>query len=144
MSERPSSRTPDAPARFEPPASELTEPFWEATRRRELLLQWCGACDAVVHYPREVCPACLGTDLEWRPASGRGTVYATSVMHKPAHPGLADRVPYTVALVDLEEGARLMTNIVGGDAPVGTTVVVTWEELSDGRALPLFSPEVQG
>ena len=128
-------------ARFALPASRLTTPFWDATREKRLLLQWCKSCDEVVHYPREACPRCLGEDLEWRPASGRGDVYACCVMQRPATPGLA--VPYVVALVDLEEGARMMTNVVGcspADVVVGMPVQVTWEALDDGRALPQFEP----
>ncbi len=131
------------PKRFEPPVSEIAKPFWEASRKRELVLQWCRSCDRVIHYPREICPACMGADLEWRSASGRGEVYAYSVMHRPGNPLMADRVPYTVALVDLEEGARLMTNIVGCEpdsVEVGMAVQITWEELSDGRNLPQFEP----
>lgn len=133
----------DAPTRFEPPVSEVARPFWDATRERRLVLQWCRTCEQPVHYPREVCPRCLGTELEYRPASGRGEVYAFSVMHRPGNPLMADRVPYVVALVDLEEGARMMSNVVGCEPDavrVGQPVRVTWEPLSDGRALPQFEP----
>ena len=129
--------------RFEPPVSPAAEPFWEATREQRLVLQWCTDCAAPVHYPREVCPKCLGRALEFRPASGRGVVYAASVHPKPSNPTMADRVPYVVALVELEEGVRLMTNVVGCDpetVAVGLPVKITWEALSDGRHLPLFEP----
>lgn len=129
--------------RMEPPVSEVTEPFWQATRNRQLLLQWCTACDEVIFYPREACPRCLGTSLQWRPASGRGVVYAVSVQHKPAYASLADRVPYAVALIDLEEGVRMMSNVVGcavEDVVIGQPVEVRWEALSDGRHLPQFQP----
>lgn len=129
--------------RMEPPVSEVTEPFWQATRNRQLLLQWCTVCDEVIFYPREACPRCLGTSLQWRPASGRGVVYAVSVQHKPAYPSLADRVPYAVALIDLEEGVRMMSNVVGcavDDIVIGQAVEVRWEALSDGRHLPQFQP----
>ena len=71
---------------FEPPVTETTQPFWDATRRHQLLLQWCAECDQVVWFPREVCPGCLGTTLEWRRASGRGEVYACTVEHRPSMP----------------------------------------------------------
>ena len=125
------------------PETPLTAPYWEATRRRELLLQWCRDCDAAVYYPRAVCPTCLGEDLEWRTASGRGEVYAFTVHHKAQHPAFEDLTPYVVALVDLAEGARVLSNVVGcppGEVRVGQPVTVTWEELPDGRALPLFEP----
>jgi len=132
-----------APTRVEPPASPAAEPFWAATRDQRLVLQWCRACEAPVHFPREACPGCLGTDLEFRPSAGRGTVYAVSVMPKPAHPLLAGREPYTVALVELDEGVRLLSNVVETDpwsVAVGQPVEVCWEPLSDGRHLPQFRP----
>jgi uncharacterized OB-fold protein len=132
--------------RFEPPESEAGRPFWEATRRRSFELPWCKRCDKPFWYPREFCPSCLSPALEWRVASGAGVVYACSVMPKPAHPGMAERTPYTVALVELAEGPRLMTNIVGVDpdtVAVGMPVRLVWEELSDGRNLPVFEPSAE-
>lgn len=129
--------------RFEPPVSEHAKPFWDATRERRLVLQYCRADGRPVHYPREVCPRCLGTDLEWREASGLGTVYAFTVNHVPATVAIGREPPFVVALVDLNEGVRFMTNIVGcapGDVRVGMPVRVSWEPLSDGRALPVFAP----
>jgi uncharacterized OB-fold protein len=129
------------PRRIEPPETELTRPFWDATREGRFILQWCKPCGLPVHYPRECCPRCLQCELEWRPASGRGEVYAVSVMHRAGNPLMQDRVPYAVALVDLEEGVRFMTNIVNcppSSVKVGMPVSLTWEKLSDGRALPLF------
>ena len=131
-------------ARLEPPVTDVTVDFWEATKEGRLLVQYCGACDSAIFYPREVCPTCLSADsLEWRPSSGKGTVYAYSVQHRPANPTMADRVPYTVALVELDEGIRMMSNIIDcspDDVSVGMPVTVAWEDLSDGRKLPQFSP----
>lgn len=132
-----------APVRLEPPVTPVSQPFWEATRDRRLLVQWCTDCDRPIFYPREVCPSCLGTDLEWRPSAGTGTVYAVSVQHRPANPTMADRVPYVVALIDLDDGIRLLSNVVGcdpGEVAIGQPVEVTWELLSDGRHLPQFQP----
>jgi len=136
-------------ARIEPAATELTDPFWDATRERRYLVQWCSACATPIFYPREVCPACLSADsLEWRQSSGRATVYAVSVQHRPANPTMADRVPYAVALVEVDAGdgastIRVMSNVVNCDPQsirVGDAVSLTWEELSDGRNLPQFEP----
>jgi len=134
---------PAAPPRPEPPQSGVTAPFWDATRRRQFLLQWCIPCDRAVFYPRDVCPQCLCDELEWRPASGRGSVYAVTVEQRPRDPRLASRAPYAVALIDLEEGVRVMSNVVGcapEDVTAGMVVTVTWEPLSDGRMLPQFEP----
>jgi uncharacterized protein len=136
--------TSERPARpIEPPVSDSSAPFWDATRERRLVIQWCTACNAPVWFPREFCPGCSGDALEWRPASGRGEVYAYTVEHRPSMPTPFGDEPYVVALVELVEGPRLMTNIVGCPADtvaVGMAVQVTWEGLSDGRNLPLFEP----
>jgi uncharacterized OB-fold protein len=128
---------------LEPPITSVAEPFWAATRRGELVLQWCTSCERPIWYPREVCPACFGSTLEWRAASGAGVVHAVSVHHLPGPGRSADDVPYAVALIDLAEGVRVMSNIVN-TAPdgvtVGDAVQVTWLPLSDGRNLPQFEP----
>lgn len=129
--------------RFEPTPTELTTPFWEATRDRRLVLPWCRSCERPHWYPRWVCPHCGSVDLDWRPSAGRGRVYALSVQHRPGWPGLAEHVPYPVVIVELEEGVRMLANLVGvvaDEAEIGVEVVVAWEELSDGRQLPVFSP----
>ncbi len=139
-------------ARIEPKATEATDAFWDATRESRYLVQWCTQCDAPIFYPREVCPQCLLADnLTWRESSGNATVYAVSVQYRPANPTMADRVPYAVAIVELDAGdarvgsdrrtIRCMTNIVDCDpetVTVGMPVTLTWEALSDGRQLPLF------
>jgi uncharacterized protein len=141
------------PTRFEPPVQPESGPFWEATRERNLLVQWCTACDRGVFYPRVFCPHCGAGNggaggsgaLEWRRASGHGTVFSAVVEHRPEAAGAAfsGGQPYCVALVDLEEGVRMLTNVVGcppEDVRCGLAVSVTWEPLSDGRQLPLFEP----
>lgn len=134
-------------ARIEPKATELTDPFWDATREGKYLVQWCAACATPIFYPREVCPQCLSADsLEWRESSGTGTVYAVSVQYRSMT--MADQIPYAVALVEVDAGngtdtIRVMSNVVNCDPTtinVGDAVSLTWEELSDGRNLPLFEP----
>ena len=136
-------------ARFEPKATDISDPFWDATREQRYLVQWCSACATPIFYPREVCPRCLSaTSLEWRESNGKGTVYALSVQHRPANPTMADRVPYVVALVEVDAGdggqtVRVMSNVVNCDPSsvnVGDSVRLTWEALSDGRNLPLYEP----
>jgi uncharacterized protein len=131
------------PRRVEPVPTEISAPFWEATREERLVLQWCIDCDQPIFFPRDRCPGCIGSALEWRPATGRGTVYAVTVEQRPEISSVASAEPFAVALVELEEGARMMTNVVGcppADVTVGMAVTVTWEPLSDGRHLPLFEP----
>lgn len=129
--------------RLEPKASELTQPFWEATRDNQLMVQWCQKCDAGIYYPRWACPSCLGDDLTWRAASGKGTLYSFNVGSASANPMMADMAPYSVALVDLDEGVRMVSTVVGcdpDDLKVGMALQVDWEPLSDGRNLPVWRP----
>ena len=130
-----------APDRLQPPISDAAVGFWDATRQLQLVLQWCDDCDRAIHFPREACPSCLGDRLAFRPAAGTGTVYACSTMPAPGNPSMAGRAPYVVALVDLPEGVRMLTSIVGDgalDVLVGDAVTVAWEPLVDGRHLPVF------
>ena len=131
-------------SRIEPPLTPLNEPFWNATREQRLIAQRCDACAAFIWYPRDFCPSCLGSDLTWTELAGTGTIHTFNVMRKPGNPMMADEVPYVVALVDLDEGIRMTTNIVGA-APEAVRcdqpVVVDWSvALDDGRRLPMFAP----
>lgn len=136
---------PAPPARFEPPSSNVSEPFWDATREQRLVLQHCTSCKRVIWFPRVLCQHCGSRAIEWRDTDGAATVYAISVQYNAAHPGLRDRVPYVVALVDLDVGVRMMTNIVGDDAleiTIGQRVRPSWEPLTDGRHLLVFESVV--
>jgi hypothetical protein len=126
-----------------PRIDEESRGYWEACRRHEFVLQRCRACSTVRHYPRALCPACLSADTEWLRASGRATVYSFTVMHQNQAPGFRDRLPYVLAVVELDEGIRILTNIV--ECPVesvriGMPVEVVFEDLSDEVALPQFRP----
>ncbi|MBV1894616.1 MAG: OB-fold domain-containing protein [Ilumatobacteraceae bacterium] len=130
--------------RIEPATTPLTEPFWDATRNHQLSAQQCGACSSFVWYPRERCPKCLSDDLTWTNLAGEGTIYSFNIMRKPGNPMMADMVPYVIALVDLDEGIRMTTNIVNAEPEsleCGQRVAVDWSvELEDGRRLPTFHP----
>jgi len=134
-------RPEGSPERFAPPTSAAAEPYWAATRERRLDLQRCLTCDRAVHFPREICPHCHGVELSFATSAGVGAVYAVTIMPTPALPSMAGRAPYAVALVDLDDGVRMLTNLVGDgalDAVVGDRVRVAWEPLEDGRHLPVF------
>lgn len=138
----PSDRPGDAPARPGPRPSPVSQPFWEAAGRRELLLQHCAACDRWVFYPRRRCPYCWADELGWRRASGAGTVASFTAIHRPGHPAFAHDVPYVVALIDLAEGPRMLSNVVGcpfEEVEVGMPVEVVWDE-SGEATLPHFRP----
>ena len=127
----------DAQPRPYPEPDGETQPFWDGIAGGRLRLQRCRACARHVFYPRSVCPHCMAAELEWVDASGRGTVHALTVVHRAA-PGFAEEAPYVVALVELEEGPRMMTRLLGvapGEAKIGMPVEVAIE--GDPR-LPYF------
>jgi len=119
-------------------------PFWEATKEKKLVIQYSPETKRYYHYPREavvISPTTL--EVQWRQASGKAEVYSFSVMRKPGNPSMAAKVPYVVAIVQLEEGVRMMTNIVNcpiENVKIGMKVRLTWEELKDGMHLPVFEP----
>lgn len=128
-----------------PRLNELdTKPFWEATKNKQLTYQKCDACGTVVFYPRRHCTGCTSGQLSWHTASGKGTIYSYSVVRQSYHPFYRDKTPYAVAWVDLDEGPRLLSNIVGindpqSDIRIGQKVEVEWEEHEE-LCIPLFRP----
>lgn len=101
-------------------------PFWEGLAEGRLRAPWCERCDRPVLYPRALCPRCHDEVGPWRDLSGRGTVYACAVEHRAWLPGFDLEPPYVVAVVELEEGARLVTNVIAppDDVVVGMPVVL--------------------
>jgi len=117
--------------------------YWEAARRHELVLQRCRSCDRFRFYPRSHCPYCFSGSFAWQSASGRGTVYSFTIIHRAPSPGFEAKVPYVLALIDLSEGVRMMSNITEcdpNDVEIGMPVEIAFEDLSDTISLPQFRP----
>jgi uncharacterized OB-fold protein len=116
--------------------------FWTAAREGRLLIQRCSGCGRWQYPPDVGCPACLGDDLVPTEVSGRGSVYSFTVVRQAFDPALSEAFPFVVALVELEEGPRMLTNIVDADPAslsVGMPVEVTFEPVGD-QSLPVFRP----
>jgi uncharacterized protein len=118
-----------------------TQPYWTGAAAGELRLQRCADCGTAFFYPRSSCPQCASTAVEWFTASGRATLYSYTITHRPA-PGF--EAPYAIAVVQLAEGPRMMTNIVGIDNTPDNLVLdmdleVTFEQRGE-IALPQFTP----
>ncbi|MEU4487534.1 OB-fold domain-containing protein [Streptomyces purpurascens] len=96
-----------------PEPDAFTRTYWDAAAEGRLLIRRCRACGRAHHYPREFCPRCWSEDVVWEPASGRATLYTWSVVHRNDLPPFAERTPYVAAVVDLAEGPRMMTEVVG-------------------------------
>ncbi len=131
--------------RFVPTPSPETRPFWDGTAAGELRIQSCNDCREPFFYPRSSCPRCGGMNLEWIVCSGRATLYSYVISARPA-PGF--EAPTVIAVVELEEGPRMLTNIVGvlpepQFLPLDLPVRVTFEERGD-LAIPVFEPDEDG
>lgn len=98
-----------------PEPDAFTRPYWEAAAQGRLLLRRCASCGRAHHYPREFCPYCWSEDVSWEQASGDAVLYTWSVVHVNDLPPFRDRLPYVAAVVDLAEGPRMMTTVVGCD-----------------------------
>jgi uncharacterized protein len=132
---------PEQP-RFDLPTIEPeSQPFWDAAKEGRFLFQRCEACGAAQHYPRPFCTSCWSDRVSWEEASGRGELYTYSIVYMNDLAPFAERVPYVAAAVDLVEGPRIMTNIVGADPAelrVGAPVVVDFQQLTDEITAPVF------
>jgi uncharacterized protein len=120
-----------------------SEPYWEAAKEKRLVLQQCRDCGKHQFYPRGVCSHCLGSALDWVESRGRGKVHTFTVCHRAPHPGFAGQLPFVIAVIELEEGVRMMTNIVGCDPKtirIDMPVNVTFEEATPEITLPQFTP----
>ena len=122
-----------------------TKPFWDHCREEQLLVQKCDRCGEYQFYPRGICANCWSTDIQWVESSGKGTVWTFTVTHQNRSPGFAEEVPYVLALVELEEGVRMFTNIIEcdpQDVKIGMPVEVTFVQANDQITLPYFKPAV--
>jgi uncharacterized protein len=136
------------PARYARPLPMVTpenERYWQGARDHELWLRNCRACDRTYFYPRDICPSCGSRDTEWKQVSGRGTLYTYAIVHRAPGAAFADMVPYVTAVVELDEGGRMMTNLVDiepdpAQITVGMPVEVTFDDVTPEVTLPKFRP----
>ncbi len=113
--------------------------YWEGINRHELVFQRCKECGTWRHPPRPVCPKCRSFEKEWAPSTGKGTVYSWVTYQESPHPGF--KAPYSVVLLEMEEGVRLVSNMVDikpEEISIGMPVEVVFEDIAEGLTLPKF------
>lgn len=128
-----------------PIVTEDSQFFWDAAAQRRLVAQRCQGCGRLHHPPRPVCPACHSLSSEVVELSGAGTVYSYAVLHHPQNPQFT--YPLVAVLVDLDEGVRVLSNLVGvepADVRIGMPVRVAFAPAADGREVPVFEPRGTG
>lgn len=126
-----------------PQPDAVSAPYWQALSEGRLTFQRCARCCGAWLPPRTECPHCLSADWAWERASGRGKLVSWVVYHVPYHPAFADRIPYTVAVVALEEGPRMISNLIGAGDPEALRIdqdLMLAIEQEHGMAVARFRP----
>jgi len=125
-----------------PEITELNAPFWEGLAAGEMRLQQCGACGAKQYPAESFCYACGSQDVAWTPTDGGGEIYSFIVVHQLYHKAFKDHLPYVVAIVQLDDGPRILGAMLGLDGPpeVGMRVRPTFQNIGNDRAIMLFEP----
>ncbi len=130
-----------------PANAEFTQPFWDATKKHELVIPHCNQCDLFFWHPQEVCPRCLSSNFTWDKVSGKGRVYGYTTIYQSANPAFADDSPYVYACIQLDEGARMVGNLVDVDPKdwhsgekVNTRVEAVFDDVSDDWTFVRWRP----
>ena len=126
-----------------PQNPELTRPYWEAAKRHELVIPRCRKCAHLFFYPRFECPRCFSTDLEWAKMSGEARVHTFTIVRQPVNPAFLEDVPYIYALVQLNEGPRLISNVVQcdiDDVKIDMPLTVFFDDVTSDWTLVKFRP----
>lgn len=124
-----------------PQPTRESEEYWAGALRNQLLVQWCEHCSRHQFYPRAFCTSCLSDELQWVKVSGRGTIYTFTISRIAPSPAFQSLLPYATAVVELNEGVRLLTNILEPDLSkivIGAEVEVCFEPIRDDVCLPQF------
>jgi uncharacterized OB-fold protein len=130
------------PAQPLPQPTTETAAYWAAAQEQRLVIQRCGGCGEYQFYPRAFCTTCLSDNIEWIDASGHGRIYTYTVCRIAPSPAFESRLPYVLALIDLDEGVRLVANILNADLErvvIGARVSVCFESVSENCTLPQFT-----
>ncbi|MCL5985476.1 MAG: Zn-ribbon domain-containing OB-fold protein [Actinobacteria bacterium] len=126
-----------------PEITPETKKFWEAAKNHQLVLQRCKSCGEIIYFPRIICYRCLSEDLEWVESIGNGTVYSFTIIMQPAYKSFESEVPYVYAIIDLDDGARMISNIVNIEptkVKIGMRVKVIFDDVSPEISIPKFEP----
>lgn len=121
-------------------ADPTTDYFWNSASNHALVIQRCRGCLHHQFYPRPFCLGCDGDEVEWVEASGFATVYSRTIVHLPPAPGLGLTAPYVAAIVELDEGPRMLTNLTSENCLIGDRVKVQWRPREGQAPVPIFGP----
>lgn len=119
--------------------------YWEQAAAGKLVFQRCNDCDSVQFYPRVLCTACNSRSMDWAESSGKGTLFTFSIVHQPPHPGFREDLPYITAIVELEDGVKMPSQVIGiepdpDQLSIGMSLEVAFEQITESISLPKFRP----
>lgn len=126
-----------------PKPSPWSQPFWDGCKNKKLLIQKCRSCKKHIFYPKLFCPFCLSTDLRWIESTGKGRIYTFTVIYSYQPTEFSEDVPYVVAVIDLDEGVKMMSNIIGctpEEVRCDMGVEVVFDDVTEEVTLPKFKP----
>ena len=128
-----------------PQPDPVTQPYWDSLKAHEMQIQRCNDTGKFFFYPRGISPYTLSDNISWEKVSGKGTLYAYTIVQNQRQPGFAEEVPYIVAMIDLEEGPRMMTNLIDIEptpetVKIGMAVEIVYDDVTDEITLPKFRP----
>ncbi len=128
-----------------PQADPVTQPYWDSLKAHAMQIQRCNDTGKFFFYPRGLSPFTLSGNISWEPVSGKGTLYAFTIVQLNRAPGFADELPYVVALIELDEGVRLMSNLIDvtpnpESVKIGMPVELVYDDVTDDITLPKFRP----
>ena len=127
------------PEKPRPLSTPANEPYWQGLREHRLLVQRCGGCGKLRHYPRPMCDACYAMDYAWQEIEGKGSVYSWAVTHHPFHPAFKREVPYVTVTAELSDGIRMQAPLADKDASrlaLGAAVVVEFVDVDTTLTVP--------
>jgi uncharacterized OB-fold protein len=133
--------TPSQYEKFLPEPTEISKPFWDYCRKHELRMQFCGKCSNWIWYPRASCPEFGSREgLEWKKLSGKGEVYSFTIIRQVIDnsPAFQKDIPFTIGLIELEEGPRIYSNLKGDEILIGDEAVVYFDDVTPDFTLPKF------
>ena len=128
-----------------PQPQQESDHYWNKAKEHELWLRKCDDCGDAYFYPRDISPCCFSKNTSWMQASGNAKLFTYAIVHRPFHPGYVDDIPYVVAIVELEEGPKMESNIVMDDPTpeklqIDMPLQVVFDDVTDDISLPKFQP----
>ena len=126
-----------------PEMNDGTRAYWDACKEHRLVLPKCRSCGEIYFFPNDFCPHCLSEDIEWIEASGKGKIHTYSIVERPPSPQFSEDVPYIVAIIELEEGPRMMSNVLEmshEDIRIDMPVEIVFEDVTESVTIPKFRP----